>query len=152
MAPDVMRAAVSATSDASASNLRTKYANASSALLPGYEPTAFSPADVRTYTVPSSATRPNCEGSPMSADAALTCGMTWDGSGLCSLMRFPFSASAVMPSLMQVMVGGQRYPVLLPPQKLSVRIPSSGVRDANSSPSRPDVCDELLDCGGRKRF
>ena len=43
-----MRAAVKATSDASASNLRTKYASASSALLPGYEPTAFSPTDVRT--------------------------------------------------------------------------------------------------------
>jgi hypothetical protein len=43
----------------------------------------------------------------MSADAALTCGITWDGIGFCSLMSFPFSASATMPSLMQVMMGGQ---------------------------------------------
>lgn len=57
----------------------------------------------------------------MSADAALTGGITWDGSGFCSLMSIPFSASAAMPSLMQVMMGGQRYPVLLAPQKLSVR-------------------------------
>ena len=71
IAPDVMRAAVSATSEASASNLRTKYARASSALFPGYEPTGFSPSLVLTKTVPSSPTRPNCDGSPMRAEAAL---------------------------------------------------------------------------------
>ena len=59
MAPLVMRAAVRATSDASASNFLTKYASASSALFPGYEPTGFSPSEVRTNTVPSSPTRPN---------------------------------------------------------------------------------------------
>ena len=48
MAPLLMRAASSATSEATASNLRTKYASASSGLFPGYEPTGFSPDGVRT--------------------------------------------------------------------------------------------------------
>ena len=48
IAPERIRAASNATSDASISNFLTKYARASSALLPGYEPTAFSPVEVIT--------------------------------------------------------------------------------------------------------
>ena len=99
-----MRAAVSATSDASASNFLTKYARASSALFPGYEPTGFSPSLVLTKTVPSSPTRPNCEGSPISAVAALAnedfgaaCVFAID-VGLMSVMISPF-ARRPWPSL-----------------------------------------------------
>ena len=82
-----MRAASKAISAASTSNFRTKYVNASSGVLPGYEPTAFSPCDVRTKTVPSSATRPNAEGSPINALAALA----WWGKFI-SVMRVILSA------------------------------------------------------------
>ena len=67
--------------------MRTKYASASSALFPGYEPTAFSPLEVRTKTVPSSATRPKAEGSPINALAALA----WCGKFI-SVMRVILSA------------------------------------------------------------
>ncbi|CAB4533464.1 unannotated protein [freshwater metagenome] len=70
-APLLIRAASRATSAASSSNFLTKYESASSGVLPGYEPTAFSPEEVRTKTVPSSPTLPNAAGSPINADAAL---------------------------------------------------------------------------------
>ena len=82
-----MRAARSAISDATASNFLTKYASASSALFPGYEPTALSPVEVFTKTVPSGATYPNLAGSPMSADAAEV-GIEID-VGVMSDMVFP---------------------------------------------------------------
>ena len=44
----MMRAASRATSEATISNFLTKYASASSAVFPGYEPTTFSPSFVRT--------------------------------------------------------------------------------------------------------
>ena len=87
IAPLLIRAASNATSAAKTSNFRTKYANASSELLPGYEPTAFSPCGVLTKTVPSSATRPNAEGSPINALAALAC-----GGKFISVMRVILSA------------------------------------------------------------
>ncbi|CAB4671946.1 unannotated protein [freshwater metagenome] len=69
IAPLLIRAARSATSEARASNFLTKYASASSGVFPGYEPTAFSPSPVITNTVPSAPTRPYFAGSPTRAAA-----------------------------------------------------------------------------------
>jgi hypothetical protein len=55
--------------------------------LPGYEPTALSPVEVFTKTVPSGATYPNLAGSPINADAAEV-GIEID-VGLMSDMVFP---------------------------------------------------------------
>ena len=53
--------------------------------------------------MPSSATRPNFDGSPISADAALALAgvMLIDPGLICSVIVFPFSASAISPSLFE---------------------------------------------------
>ena len=79
--PARIRCSRSATWPASSSNLRPKYASASSWVVSGYDPTGRSPSAVRTKTVPSSATRPHCVGSE--AGTAATAGAAAAAAGAC---------------------------------------------------------------------
>ena len=89
---------------ARSSYLRAKYARASSWVAPGYWPTARSPSDVRTQTVPSSSTRPHC--CPVTVSRFLCPGAgSRDGYG-CRLQ--PRGPSAGRPGRPGDLVGSRR--------------------------------------------